>query len=87
MSGAVQSMIRRGDDYMADARIENWSFYGGVIFGEIHEDKKERFPDGVRIRTSKICAPTNEIREGAEVHTQNSVYLLGKPESFKQPRE
>ena len=62
-------------------RLENWKQpsdgWGAlVIWGEIHDDVKERFVNGKLIHTSRV--EDKKFKEGDIVKTDNSVYLLGK---------
>lgn len=62
-------------------RLENWfpnqvSSKEFVLWGEIYEDKLNRFSDGTFIHTSGI--KNRPLKEGDLVPTRNSLYLLGK---------
>jgi len=63
-------------------RLENWYvdvFGQDVIWGEIHDDIRGRWRDGHYVHTSSIPGLDKlELKEGAVIHTLNSVYLLGK---------
>ena len=65
------------------ATLENWDYaintMGDVLFfGEIHNDVKGRWRDGMRVRTSIVQGTWSSFKEGDVVHTQNSTYQLGK---------
>ncbi len=62
----------------ATARIENWALANGMVFGEIYEDSRKRWPDGQEIRTSMVDEGET-VKEGHIVKTRNSSYLLGSP--------
>jgi len=67
--------------YEVTGRLESWhidNIFPNIIWGFIYGDAKRRWKDGTRIHTSYIVTPTEEWIEGAEIKTQNSVYLLGK---------
>lgn len=49
-----------------------------VIQGFIYKDKKQRFPDGRLICTSPIQTSIDNLCEGLEVKTINSIYRLGR---------
>ena len=62
-------------------RLERWSVQYGlgkqcVVWGDIYDDVRERWPDGRTIHTSGIDVV--EFNEGDIVTTRNSTYLLGK---------
>ena len=67
-------------------RLENWSKQkvhedmggGYIVWGDIYDDVKGRFPDGKRIHTSKI---ESTAREGFVLVTTYSSYMLGKPQN------
>lgn len=65
------------------ARLENWRLDGfgfDIIWGEIYDDSKGRFPDGTTIHTSSIPGykeKAKKFKKGDRVQTLNSVYLLG----------
>jgi hypothetical protein len=60
-------------------RLENWTHISGkVIYGNVYNDARERFPDGTFMRTSRIVSPLENLREGQVIITLNSRYLLGK---------
>jgi hypothetical protein len=63
-----------------DARIINWCFSDGLIWGFIFDDKKKRFKDETWIHTSTILSKKEDIKEGNIIETKNSKYLLGKEE-------
>jgi hypothetical protein len=62
-------------------RLEAWSYddLNHVIWGWIFDDKNKRFKDETYIHTSLLTVPEGtEFKEGMEVPTLNSLYLLGK---------
>jgi hypothetical protein len=63
-------------------RLENWVVcHGNVLLGEIYDDNTGRFEDGYSIVISKLLPMAQQMsspKEGVEVFTQNSTYLLGK---------
>jgi len=63
-----------------DATLEHWLYSNGMVWGQVFGDKKNRFPDGAWIHTSKVELPLS-LEKGELVRTRNSVYLLGEPES------
>lgn len=63
-------------------RLENWVYYPGshMICGNIYNDVKNRFDDGVYIHTSELRISKKaalELKAGDVVITRNSKYLLG----------
>lgn len=67
---------------MGTARLENWRVYGNVIYGEIYDDELGRFEDGSPVSTSHLLPMSMQVsspKEGVEVFTRNTTYLLGKP--------
>lgn len=68
------------------ARLENWYIRHGdidnyVIIGNVYDDAKNRFHNGIQIRTSFISYedyPVDSLDKGAVVETLNSNYLLGE---------
>lgn len=66
-----------------DARLENWKWstsrHGIFLVGAIFDDRKNRFRDGTRVRTSLVTR--GKCREGEVVETMNTRYLLGKEKS------
>lgn len=62
---------------MKDNFIKNWEFVqigkSVVMYGEIYNDFKHRFPDGASIRTSRILRC--DFEEG-KVETLNTIYYL-----------
>lgn len=67
---------------MVTARLENWSIDPcyEMLWGNINDDVYERWPNGKFIHTSYIKGVRDmELKEGDEVVTRNSTYLLGKP--------
>ena len=62
-------------------RLEAWSYdeKNHVIWGWIFDDKNKRFKDETYIPPSNLRVPkTTDFKEGMEVPTMNSLYLLGK---------
>lgn len=59
-------------------KLENWWIQkypqGEIYWGNIYNDAKGRFRDGIYIHTSLILKRENQI-----IYTLNSVYELGKP--------
>lgn len=62
-------------------RLENWVYdkNNNWLWGDVYEDEKGRFPDGLFIHTSWVMIPSEELKEGVEVPTYYSSYLLGRP--------
>ncbi len=72
-------------------RLENWTYdlVWKVLLGDIYEDTKGRFQDGLWIHTSVLKHTKEEIKafkEGDVVTTKYSTYLLGKKGAV-QPKE
>lgn len=64
------------------ARLENWCFVAGTLYGEIYDDEAGRFEDGDSVSTSSVLPmsmQTHTPAEGYEIATRNTIYLLGKP--------
>ena len=64
------------------ARLENWVVLNNTLFGDIYDDSRGN-PDGTRTKTSPLLPMSMQVsspKEGVEVFTQNTVYLLGKKE-------
>ena len=64
-------------------RLENWIQVGLTLVGRVYEDAYGRFEDGICITTSPLLPMSMQVsspKEGVEVFTQNTVYLLGKKE-------
>lgn len=64
------------------ARLENWvrDPIFRIIWGNVYDDSRGRFPDGTLIHTSDIdVKELSNASEGECVDTLNSRYLLGKP--------
>ena len=59
------------------ARLENWSYVGDRLLGQISDHI--RFEDGIEVQTSTVLSPPDSIKEGGEVETRNTIYTLGKP--------
>jgi hypothetical protein len=67
-----------------DAMLRSWSVLslGGdrerlnVLVGIVLADRKGRFRDGAKIRTSPLQTALERVRSGAVVSTANSRYLL-----------
>lgn len=50
---------------------------GAVVWGEIYEDKAERFPDGTFVRTSTVMEIQRDVNTDITyVKTKNTVYKL-----------
>lgn len=65
---------------MLVGQLEEWQFSGGVVWGKIYGDRKNRFPDGSYIHTSLVLeCSTRQMKEGSIIETRNSIYRLGKP--------
>ena len=65
------------------ARLENWVVINWVLFGDLYNDSEGRAPDGSRWMTSPLLPMSmqpSSPREGVEVFTQNTMYLLGRKE-------
>ena len=64
-----------------NGRLENWEYnpINNTLHGDVCDDSTHRFPEGHRIQTSRLVSSVDELKEGKEVKTKNSVYLLGKP--------
>lgn len=55
-----------------------------IIWGSIYGDIHGRFTDGTVIHTSRITyAEVEDPKEGDTIHTENSVYYLGKQKGKK----
>ena len=73
-----------GEIKVYHARLEDWFFLNGCLWGTVYEDTTKRFPDGSEIRTSYIDnfknqKTTAKLKEGGTVKTHNkTIYLLGK---------
>lgn len=65
-------------DLIPTGRLEEWTFFQGVIYGTIYDDKLKRFRDGTEIRTSLVVSTAKDRKEGRVIETRNSRYLLGK---------
>lgn len=65
-----------------DARLKNWFFLtlgkSRFLVGEIFDDKKERFADNTRVRTSQV----KKVEEGL-AYTLNSVYVIDPKDEYK----
>ena len=59
-------------------RLENWYVLGNVIVGDIYEDEKGRFPDGLNVHTSTVQNMRDDFKQGDVINTRNSTYELGK---------
>ena len=61
-------------------RLENWYYQPDEerMVGNIYNDTKGRFPDGLKVKTSLVIAPFDGFKEGTVISTLYSVYLLGK---------
>lgn len=60
-------------EFDADLRLSEIHSYGA--FGYIYSDKKERFPDGVTIQTSRVINIDTYLADGY-IQTVNSVYRI-----------
>ena len=65
---------------IATATLENWMENTHdnytIVTGEVYNDTKNRFPDGILIHTSYVVS--GDLLEGSTITTRNSTYLLGK---------
>lgn len=59
-----------------DNRVENTHDNYTIVTGEVYNDTKNRFPDGILIHTSYVVS--GDLLEGSTITTRNSTYLLGK---------
>lgn len=64
-------------------KLDNWTLVGGVIWGEIYNDKLHRWRNGYLIHTSTVVSSPVDIKEGNVISTLNSRYLLGAQENSK----
>lgn len=67
---------------MAKARLENWRVHGNQLHGYVYEDSGGRCEDGTEGLTSPLLPMDQQVsipKEGVEVFTRNTTYLLGKP--------
>ena len=68
------------------ATLEHWWHEPqmfNVIWGQIHYDIHDRWPEGTLIRTSSLKHPSEQVhKEGDIVTTRNSFYKLGRPRVF-----
>jgi len=80
--GATASAQETSSGVAYDAELRNWSFSdepnATVAYGNIHEDRKSRWPDGFAIATSMIVDDGGRI-EGSIIRTLNTRYLLSGP--------
>lgn len=63
------------------ARLENWVLVGNQLLGEIYDDNTGRAEDGTACHTSPLLPMAQQVsspKEGVEVFTRNTTYLLGK---------
>ncbi len=58
------------------AELENWTYLGGVLYGQVYGHPARK--DGEEIRSSTVLSPPDMVKEGNEVETKNTVYLLCK---------
>lgn len=65
-------------------RLEDWFYDGVMVWGNLYEDTKQRWYDGVHIHTSAVLTDRMYIKEGEVIQTRNSRYLLGKPLESKE---
>jgi hypothetical protein len=65
-----------------DAELREWGFsrQGGVLvaFGRVHNDSRQRWPDGYAISTSAVTGGGR--KQGAVISTRNTRYLLSGPQ-------
>jgi len=65
-----------------DAELRNWSFNdepnATVAYGNVHSDRKSRWPEGFAIATSMVVDDGGRV-EGSIVRTLNTRYLLSGP--------
>lgn len=73
------SLLPKVDKQQATATLKRWWRLDNVLWGNIHDDTKGRFSDGVLVRTSRIAGTTPVLKQGDLVQTANSLYLLGEP--------
>ena len=71
------------------ARLENWLMdnKSGCLIGDIYDDELKRWPDGQKIKTSKLApmsVQASPAKEGDVMYTLNSSYLLGKKKGKDQ---
>lgn len=60
-----------------DAKLTNWTFLYGTLIGEISDDSKGRFKDGVTVRTSEVRMIGRDPENGNLIaSTKNTDYLL-----------
>mgnify|MGYP000344747418 CR=1 FL=1 len=62
-------------------KLRNW-FYDptkNIVWGNIYDDSRSRFPDGTWVHTSDVTTPLEDIKQGEIIHTMNSHYLLEYP--------
>lgn len=74
-------MTKVGSDPEVTGYLENWVYddLWNVVWGEIFQDSKGRFPDGTWIHTSNIPSGRHrDYKEGDHVRTLNSLYILGE---------
>lgn len=55
-----------------DAILKDATLVYGVVYGEIYEDSRKRWPDGTVVRTSLVKEVKGDI-----VITQNTTYKVG----------
>lgn len=74
-----------------DAIIRGYMIVGmgkgrSVIIGTIHEDKKQRWWDGARVRTS-LVQTIEDLEDGRKLATTlNTKYLLEEPAEFNKSK-
>lgn len=74
-------MTASGDHRGYDAELREWGFSrqdGALVaFGRVHDDRRQRWPDGYAISTSEVTSGAH--RQGAVIRTRNTRYLLSGP--------
>lgn len=59
--------------------VDSTTFKGyNVLRGHLINDIRKRWYEGCVIRTSAVQTKLEDIKEGAIIETENSLYLLGK---------
>ncbi len=74
---------------MGAARLENWQKYGNQLHGFIYDDSEGRCEDGTEGLTSILLPMSMQVsspKEGVEVFTRNTTYLLGKPYTLEEEK-
>lgn len=72
--------VEQEKDTEYTAKLDNWVYdhFHKVFWGNVIDDKRDRFINGTWIHTSHCLE--HEAKEGDIVHTLNSSYLLGTPQ-------